>query len=346
MDQVKAMRVFTRVIDEGSLAGAARAMDLAPAVVTRLVADLEEHLGARLLNRTTRRLSLTDVGEGYLERCRRILSDIEEAEALASAATNEPRGSLRVLMPPAIAIHQLARHMARFHAMYPLVSVELVAPGPVDTLDESFDITVISTRSPLQGDFIARKLARTEVIMCASPEYLARRGRPQHPSELKQHDIMLPPIHELSRGVTFERCGADGLTAESFFAIPSRPVMTTSSVDTKYACALHGLGIAGLPSFVVGDALMEGALERVLSQWRIYSYQLWAAMPTRKFVPARTRAFMDFLVEIFGGRDEDPWLAAAGCPSYLATQELLALQAAREARAAKASAASAPADGD
>jgi DNA-binding transcriptional LysR family regulator len=338
MDQVKAMRVFTRVIDEGSLAGAARAMDLAPAVVTRLVADLEEHLGARLLNRTTRRLSLTDVGEGYLERCRRILSDIEEAEALASAATNEPRGTLRVLIPPAIAIHQLARHMARFHALYPLVSVELVAPGPVDTLDESFDITVISTRSPLQGDFIARKLARTEVILCASPEYLGRRGKPLHPSDLKQHDVMLPPIHELMRGVTFERCGADGLTTESFFAIPSRPVMTTSSVDTKYACALHGLGVAGLPSFVVGDALMEGALERVLPQWRIYSYQLWAAMPTRKFVPARTRAFMDFLVEIFGGKDEDPWLTAAGCPSYRAAQEFLAAQAAK--------AAATPAEGD
>ena len=340
MDRLHSMRVFARVIEQGSFAGAARELNLSPAVVTRLVADLEEHLGARLLNRMTRCLSLTDVGEGYLERCRRILSDIEEAEALASAAVNEPRGNLRVLMPPAIAIHQLARHMARFHALYPLVSVELVAPGPVDTIDESFDVTIISTRSPLQGDFIARKLANTEVIMCASPEYLGRRGRPQHPSELKQHDVLLPPIHELARGVTFERCGADGLTAESYFAIPSRPVMTTSSVDTKYACALHGLGVAGLPSFVVGDALMEGALERVLSQWRIYNYQLWAAMPTRKFVPARTRAFMDFLIEIFGGRDEDPWLAAAGCPTYLAAQELLAARAAKEARTA------APAAGD
>ena len=280
MDQVKAMRVFTRVIDEGSLAGAARAMDLAPAVVTRLVADLEEHLGARLLNRTTRRLSLTDVGEGYLERCRRILSDIEEAEALASAATNEPRGTLRVLIPPAIAIHQLARHMARFHALYPLVSVELVAPGPVDTLDESFDITVISTRSPLQGDFIARKLARTEVILCASPEYLGRRGKPQHPSDLKQHDVMLPPIHELTRGVTFERCGADGLTTESFFAIPSRPVMTTSSVDTKYACALHGLGVAGLPSFVVGDALGAGRFNRLTCFTRMNTARATIRNPT------------------------------------------------------------------
>ncbi|WAC74406.1 LysR family transcriptional regulator [Roseateles sp. SL47] len=315
MDQVRAMRVFTRVIDEGSLAGAARALDLAPAVVTRLIADLEEHLGARLLNRTTRRLSLTDVGESYLERCRRILTDIEEAEALASAAVNEPRGNLRVLMPPAIAVHQLARHMQRFHARYPHVSLELAVPGPVSALDESFDLTVISTRAELQGDFIARRLARTEVILCAAPEYLARHGRPEHPSELKQHALMLPPIHEMSRGVTFERCGLDGQPLESYFTMPSRPVVATASTDTKYACALHGLGIAGLPSFVAGDALVEHALERVLPQWRLYSFTLWAAMPSRKFMPARTRAFMDFLLEIFGGKDEDPWLAAAGCPT-------------------------------
>lgn len=316
MDQVRAMRVFTRVIDEGSLAGAARALDLAPAVVTRLIADLEEHLGARLLNRTTRRLSLTDVGESYLERCRRILMDIEEAEALASAAVTEPRGNLRVLMPPAIAVHQLARHMAGFHARYPHVTLELAVPGPVSALDESFDLTVISTRAELQGDFIARRLARTEVILCASPEYLNRHGRPQHPSELKQHALMLPPVHEMSRGVTFERCGADGEPQESYFTIPSRPVMATASTDTKYACALHGLGVAGLPSFVAGDALMEHALERVLPQWRLYSFTLWAAMPSRKFMPARTRVFLDFLLEVFGGKDEDPWLAAAGCPTW------------------------------
>ena len=114
MDQLKAMRVFARVIDEGSFAKAARAMDLAPAVVTRLVAELEEHLGARLINRTTRRLALTDIGESYLERTRGILADLDEAEALASASTAEPRGHLRVLVPPGFAVHQLAKHLPRF----------------------------------------------------------------------------------------------------------------------------------------------------------------------------------------------------------------------------------------
>src|SRR6202008_4812079 len=135
MDQLKAMRVFARVIDEGSFAKAARSLALAPAVVTRLVAELEEHLGARLINRTTRRLALTDIGEAYLERVRQILTEVEEAEALASTASSEPRGHLRVLAPPAFAVHQLAKHLPRFHAMYPRITIELSAPGPVETMD-------------------------------------------------------------------------------------------------------------------------------------------------------------------------------------------------------------------
>lgn len=315
MDQLKALRVFTRVIDDGSFAGAARALDMAPAVVTRLVAELEAHLGARLLHRTTRRLALTDIGEAYLERARRILADVDEAQALASAATNEPRGHLRVLVPPAIAVHQLAKHLPRFHKQYPQVTLELASPGPVATLDEAYDITILAARHPLDGDFVARRLARTEVILCAAPEYLNQRGRPQHPDDLKQHDAMLPPVSELQRGIVFLRGGHDDQGAESATLVPGRPVLSTSYIDTNYAAALHGLGVAGLPSFVIGDALMENALERVLPEWRLFSMTIWAAMPTRKFVPARTRAFMDFLLSIFGGEDRDPWLAAAGCAS-------------------------------
>lgn len=314
------MRVFARVVDEGSFAGAARALDLAPAVVTRLIAELEEHLGARLLNRTTRRIALTEVGENYLERVRRILADVDEAEALAHASVAEPRGPVRLLMPPAVAVHQLAKHLPRFHAKYPLVSIELVASGPVETVDDSFDLTVMVLRKPLDGNFIARRLARTEVITCASPEYLDRRGRPKHPRELIGHDVLIPPISELQRGVTFYR-GAfsdDGSLGaeESFHALPHRGVLSTINVDTNYAAALAGLGIAGLPSFVVEDALMEHALERVLPAWRLFSSTLWVGMPTRQHVLARTRVMMEFLVQIFGGEDRDPWLAAAGCETH------------------------------
>ncbi|MDI4634797.1 LysR family transcriptional regulator [Pelomonas sp. V22] len=313
MDQLRALRVFVRVIDEGSFAGAARALDLAPAVVTRLVAELEDHLGSRLLNRTTRRLALTDIGESYLERARRILAELDEAEALVSSATAEPRGHLRVLLPPAVAVHQLAKHLSRFHERYPLVTLELHSPGPVDTVDEAYDITIVTSKHPLEGDFVARRLARSEVIMCASPEYLDKRGRPQHPHDLARHDALLPPMSDMQRGISLTRV-SDG---EVVNLAPHKPLLSASHVDTNYSGALHGLGIAGLPSFLAEDALMEQALERVLPEWQLYHFTIWAALPTRKYMPARTRAFLDFLLEIFGGEDRDPWLAAAGCETSM-----------------------------
>lgn len=316
MDRLQSMRAFVRVIDAGSFAGAAREMNQSPAVVTRLVADLEEHLGARLINRTTRRLALTDIGEAYLERTRAILTEVEEAEALASSATSEPRGHLRVLAPPAFAVHQLAKHLPAFHEQYPKVTIELAAPGPVEGMDEAFDVTILSVaRRPLDGDFVARRLARSEVIACAAPAYLDRRGRPQHPGELNGHDAMLPSfLREVSfvRGL-FGDADDDAPGGETVSIATARPLLGTTHIDLLYAAALHGLGIAGLPSFVAEDALREGALERVLPEWRLFDATLYAAMPTRKHVPARTRVFVDFLVKAFGGEDRDPWLIAAGC---------------------------------
>ncbi|MEO6033389.1 MAG: LysR family transcriptional regulator [Burkholderiaceae bacterium] len=307
------MRVFARVIEQGSFAGAAREMKLSPAVVTRLVADLEEHLRARLINRTTRRLSLTETGELYLERVHHILTEIEDAEALASSATTLPRGHLRVLCSPAFAVHQLAKHLPQFRAQYPRVTLDLSVTGPVGTMDENFDVSIVTEgRHPLDGSFIARCLACTEVITCAAPAYLDQRGRPKHPTELLQHDAMVPaflremvfhggPWSEAERG------------AEAVAVTPPQPGLSTSHIDTLYAAALAGMGIAALPSYVVEDALMENALERVLPEWRLIRFKLHACMPTRKYLPARTRAFVDFLVQTFGGSEDDPWLLAAGC---------------------------------
>ena len=313
MDRLHSMRVFCRVIDSGSFAAAAREMNLSPAVVTRLVADLEEHLGARLINRTTRRLALTDIGEAYLERTRQILTEVDEAEALASTASSEPRGHLRILAPPAFAVHQLAKRLPKFHKQYAKITIELSTPGPVETVDENFDVSILSIgRRPLDGDFVARRLARSEVITCASPEYLQRNGRPEHPNDLVLHEAMLPTF---LREITFSQghWGDDEPSGDSVTLVPHRPVLGTTHTDMLYAAALHGLGVAGLPSFVVEDALLEHALERVLPDWHVMAVTVYAAMPTRKHVPARTRAFVDFLIEEFGGEDRDPWLLAAGC---------------------------------
>lgn len=317
MDQLRAMKVFAKVIDEGGFAKAARALDLAPPVVTRIVAELENHLGARLLNRTTRSVTLTEVGERYLERARAILIDVEEAEALASEGQREPRGHLRVLAPPALAVHQLAKHLPRFIARYPQVSLEISASGPVESVDEGHDITLIGARELTPGDYVARRLARSEVILCAAPEYLAQHGTPMHPMDLRSHSAIIPPLSDLQRGgLSFVngQWGDDEPGGESVTVpIDKPPVLSTVHIDTMYAAALAGLGVAGLPSFVIEDALLENALVRVLPNWRLFNTNLWAAMPSRKHLPTRTRAFVDFLVEIFGGEDRDPWLAAAGC---------------------------------
>ncbi len=165
-------------------------------------------------------------------------------------------------------------------------------------------------RRPLDGNFIARRLARSEVILCAAPDYLDRCGRPQHPKELEVHEAMVPPwLRELVFNTGEE--GDPG--NESVTVIPGRTSLSTIHTDTMYAAALAGMGITGLPSFVAEDALLENALERVLPQWRLFTTTLYAGMPTRKHVPARTRVFVDFLVKTFGGEARDPWLIAARC---------------------------------
>jgi len=314
MDQLRAMRVFSRVIDSGGFAKAAMAMDIAPAVATRLVAELEEHLGARLINRTTRRLALTDVGEDYLERVRSILSEVDDAEAVAGLATAEARGRLSVLLPPGFAVHQLAKHLPRFRTLHPKVSLELTVSPSVETPDENHDVTIIVQRArPIEGAFIARRIATAEVVLCATPEYLEQHGRPRHPRDLAEHETLMPIPASEQRELTFRPAwgGGDPAVVE-LKRLP--PLMTTHS-DTLYAAALAGLGIAGLPSFIAEDALLEQALERVLPQWHMQTVTLFAAMPTRKHVPMRTRAFVDFLVATFGQNQRDPWLASAGCES-------------------------------
>jgi DNA-binding transcriptional LysR family regulator len=313
MDQLRAMRVFARVIDAGGFARAAQGLDIAPAVATRLVAELEEHLGARLINRTTRRLALTDVGESYLERVRGILTEVDDAAALASLATAEPRGRLSVLSPPGFTVHQLAKLLPRFRAQYPHVAIELTVSS-ADVPDENHDVTIIvQRRKPIDGNFIARRLATAEVVLCATPEYLDEHGRPSHPHDLAGHDTLMPIAPSARRELSFEPALGNGPAVA--VELKRTPSLATTHVDTLYAAALSGIGITGLPSFIAEDALTESALERVLPQWHLQTLTVYAAMPTRKHVPMRTRAFVDFLAQTFATDARDPWLAAARCES-------------------------------
>jgi DNA-binding transcriptional LysR family regulator len=319
MDQLRSLRVFVQVMATGSFTKAAQALDMTPAVVTRAVADLEAHLGARLLNRTTRRLALTVVGEAYLDQAKRILMDLDDADALAGVSITQPRGRLRVICPPAFAVHQLARHLPRFRSLYPRIGLELEAPGPVGIANENFDVSILSVvQNSLQGDFIARQLACSSFIACAAPSYLARRGRPSHPDDLLQHDGLLPAVASVRHELTLHRHTPElsPLVGNTVTVQLPPLALSTTHIDMIFASTVAGLGIAGLPSFVAAEAIRDGRLERVLPQWHGTTLTLYAAIPTRKHTPASTRIFIDFLVQTFGGKNQDPWLAAASKGSH------------------------------
>ena len=316
MDRLFSMQVFCQVIDHHGFAAAARSLDLSPSVVTRAVADLEQHLGVRLLNRSTRRLSLTETGEQYLEQARRILRDVDDAEGGARDNSGSLHGHLKVLASPAFASHQLARDLVGFHQRHPGVKVSLTASGMVQTLDERFDLSIVTTvDAPLDGLFVARPLARSKTILCASPQYLDRHGRPESPEDFFKsgHELMvmegvrdMPMRHELD--------GDERPNAPWLAQVAQKAFLTTNHLNVAYAGAVAGLGVAVLPSYVAAQAMAEGRLERVLPQWYFVSVVVYAAMPSRKHVPLRTRALLDYLVERYPGGDDDPWL---GSPAAL-----------------------------
>lgn len=303
MDRLQAMRVFVQVVERGGFAAAARMLDLSPAVVTRQIAELEAHLGARLLHRTTRRIALTDTGELYLERVRHILAELEDTEAQVGSAAREPRGHLRLQVSPAFAVHQLAKHLPAFRERHPQVSLELTIEGPVEGVDPRHDLSLITVAGELtEGQFVARRLARWGVMLCAAPGYLRRHGVPQSPDELRHHEMLLP-VFASEFGFRHPDQPDEVLTL-----VPQRRGLSTNHFDTLYAAALAGCGITGLPSYVAENALREGRLVRLLAPWHMLTGTLYAAVPTRRHLPARTSVMLEFLQQTWGcSGDRDPW---------------------------------------
>jgi DNA-binding transcriptional LysR family regulator len=294
MDRLMSMRVFQRVVDEGGFAAAARALDMSPAVVTRLVADLEEHLGTRLLHRTTRRLSLSEAGEAYLSRVRAILQDIDDAHVVASAHTQELAGVLRVLVPPVLAAYLLAPLLAGFAQRFPKIvldiTVELYKEPPI----EDFDITLFAADAGFNGDVIARKIITSEVILVASPAYLKRKGTPEQPEDLVQHDglrFKTPgPRPRLWRLVHSQQ-------PQETREVEVNTVMWSNHSDTLLRAAIDGIGLTFSSVDVVAPHLASGQLVQVLQPWTYGQVTLYAALPSRQFLPQRTRVFLDFLTE-------------------------------------------------
>ena len=288
------MRVFQKVIDEGGFAAAARGLDMSPAGVTRLVTDLEQHLGTRLIQRTTRKLALTNAGQAYLLRVRSILQEVDDAEAAATENTKELQGALHVMAPPLFANTFLAPQIARWLTHYPKVAIHLhTDPFPQNRVEE-FDVSFMVVNEGFDANVVARPLAHTEYVVCASPDYLRRRGTPLEPSDLQHHAYLRFPWQaatgSTARGMRLLRLDRSQPDAE--VAMPV--VFQAESYESLFAAAVSGAGVAALPKFPASRYFESGTLTHLLPDWIFGRYTVYVGLPTRKLIPARTRAFVDF----------------------------------------------------
>ncbi|NYT57575.1 LysR family transcriptional regulator [Alcaligenaceae bacterium] len=294
MDHLLCMRVFEKVADESGFAAAARAMDMSPPVVTRVVAELETHLGTRLFQRTTRRVSLTEAGEAYLASIRQILQDVAEADAIASAHTVELAGRLRVHTEPVLASYVIAPLLSSFRQRHPGIVVDMDVETRRDPPIEDYDITLLGTDASFNADIVARKVVESDAILVASPDYVKRRGMPATPQDLARHDsLRLRRPEGPLRPWRMWRAS----DPEQVLETNADPVLIANHTDTLLRAALDGAGITSISLDVVAPYLTGGQLIRVLNPWITGQLAMYAALPSRKFVPRRSRVFLDFLVE-------------------------------------------------
>jgi DNA-binding transcriptional LysR family regulator len=292
MDPFQEMRAFVAVVDAGSFVRAAEALSLSKTAVSRLVGELEARLGTRLLHRTTRKLSLTQEGEVFQERCRRLLEGVAEAEAELTAHAGEAIGQVRVNVPTTFGLLHLAPLWPAFMAQHPKVVLEVtLADRLVDLVDEGYDLAVRIARLQASS-LVSRQLTSTRMILCASPEYLRVHGVPGHPSEISRHSVIAYTL--LSMGEQWEFQGPQGAVS-----VKVQPRMRTNSGDTCCAAALQHQGIVLQPSFMVGERLRSGALVEVLPAYRSIELGVYVVYPSRKHLTPKVRALIDFLVDAF-----------------------------------------------
>jgi DNA-binding transcriptional LysR family regulator len=297
MDATSDLRVFVRVLDRGNFTLAANDLGITPSAVSKLVSRLEDRLGVRLLERSTRRLALTPEGETFLSRARRIVADIEEAEAEVARVRGAPRGKLRINSGTAFGLHQLAPALAEFLARYPEIDVELsITDRLVDLIEEQSDIAVRSGHIP-DGPFIQRKVADLQRVICAAPAYLARRGTPKVAADLKGHDCIVVAGPGLNRWPFKSRSGVD--------VVEVRPRVTTDDAEAALRLAIEGAGIIRLSDVIVGSPLRDGELVALLTDiHHVEPFPLSAIYPAGRHRLPRVAVFLDYIQERFG---HAPW---------------------------------------
>jgi DNA-binding transcriptional LysR family regulator len=295
MDSLTDIAVFVQVVESGSFTAAADRLGLSKSVASKSVTRLETRLGARLLSRTTRRLSLTEAGAVLHERARRGLQEIGDAEAEVSRLQGAPRGTLRVNAPTSFGILHVSPALPEFLARYPEVAVDLhLDDRKLDIVDEGFDVSLRISELP-DSSLVSRRLAPCRHAVVAAPAYLERRGVPRTPGELRDHEIITYRYQDSSDEWRFR--DRNGVTE----TVPVRgPLRTNNSLALREAL-LGGAGVTRTPTFIVGRDIQEGRLVRLLADYDTLEVSIYLVYPQRRHLSPKVRAFVDFMAERISG---------------------------------------------
>lgn len=301
MDRFLGMQVFSQVVESGGFARAAEKLKLSTSATSRLVADLEAHLGTRLLNRTTRKVSLTESGRAFYERAVQLLADLDEAEREASHAAVAPRGTIKLTTSVNFGVRHVAPALAAFMALHREIAFDVsLSDRIVDLVEEGFDLG-IRIGGPGAQNLVARKLGETRLVPCASPAYLAARGAPQVPEDLAAHDCFTYEYGQPASQWRFR----DPAGKDRVVRVGGR--LHSNNGDLNAEAAAHGAGIAFEPAFIVGPDLRAGRLVPLLQEFVPEPVPIYAVYPSRKHLSAKVRVFVDFLVGRFA--DAKDWSA-------------------------------------
>jgi DNA-binding transcriptional LysR family regulator len=303
MDNLKAMEIYTHVVAARSYAAAAERLGISRANVTKYVMQLEQHLGARLLNRTTRRVSVTEVGKDYYGFCRRVLGDIQDKESAISGSQAEAKGAIRVMAPKSFGGLYMGKVVSDFHTRHRDIRVSLfmadVSLSAIDLVENGFDLAI---RLTVQADssLVSRRIAATRWVLCAAPAYVEAQGRPRALKDLKAHNCLL---HSKSPAMPASAIWKFRGPKRSESVKVSGP-LTANSVMVLRAAALAGQGIALLPTYCIGEDLVKKDLVEVLPTYGGPEEEISVLFPHRRYLPAKSRLFIDFMAEVFG---HPPW---------------------------------------
>jgi len=293
------MEVFIQTAEQGGLNRAAEALGISTSAASRHLAALERRLGARLFQRTTRHLSMTEAGHHYWQHAREALQQLKEAEASVREMVLRPTGLLRIGASLSFCLEHISPLLPAFMARYPALNVELVASNRYyDLIENGIDVAIRTRRIENDSSITIRRLAQTRRLLAASPEYLARHGIPDHPDALARHRVLIYTLADTPETLRFSK-------GNQTVQVTVRPVFKSNDGQLIRRAAIDGIGILVQPTYIIHKDLCAGRLLRVLDDWDLPHLNVNLAFPTRTHLPAKVRVFIDFLAEDFRAREYD-----------------------------------------